>query len=142
MVQLRTKKCVAHPLLQSADELAHDISSVLVDVEDDSHTVVLHLLDNSIFKREVDNELTDPIKLNGSYHVRGELQLIDSLEMKRLFETALPILRACTGANTILLGPLPRYLITKCCEDKSHITNFTNPNYVAEMARHIRDLGK
>ena len=85
MVQLRTKKCVAHPLLQSADELAHDISSVLVDVEDDSHTVVLHLLDNSIFKRKVDNELTDPIKLNGSYHVRGELQLIDSLEMKRLF---------------------------------------------------------
>ena len=127
---------------ESAAELAHDISCVLEDAEDNSFTIVLHLFDNSIYKGLSDGELTDAFKLKGSYHIKGELQLISSTELKSLFETALPIMRACSGSNIILLGPLPRYVNKKCCDEASHITNFGTPEYVASMASSIREMGK
>ena len=98
---------------ESAAELAHDISGVLEDAEEASFTVVLHLFDNSIFKAMVDGDLTDPFKLNGRYHIQGSMQLINSNELKKLFETALTIFRACSGSNIILLGPLPRNINNK-----------------------------
>ena len=98
---------------ESAAELAHDISGVLEDAEEANFTVVLHLFDNSIFKAMVDGDLTDPFKLNGRYHIQGSMQLINSNELKKLFETALTIFRACSGSNIILLGPLPRNINNK-----------------------------
>ena len=46
----------------SAAELAHDLNGVLDDADEGSHTVVLHLFDNAIFKGEVNGKLADPIK--------------------------------------------------------------------------------
>ena len=68
--------------------------------------------------------------------------MLDHYEFKQLFETALPILQSCTGSNIILLGPLPRYLLNKCCTDPSHITNFGDKEYLAKLGNDIRDLGK
>ena len=127
---------------ESAAELAHDISGVLEDSEDTSFTTVLHLFNNSIFKGLLDGDLTEQFKQNGSYHIKGEMQLINSAELKHLFKTALPILRACSGANIILLGPLPCYINNKCCEDTSHITNFGTPDYIGTIANSIREMGK
>ena len=59
-------------------------------------------------------------------------------DFKLLFETALPF----TGSNIILLGPLPRYLLNKCCSDTNHITNFGEKEYLAKLGNNIRDLGK
>ena len=64
------------------------------------------------------------------------------LPTKQLFETALPINRSCSGSNVILLGPLPRFLLNKCCEDPTHITNFDEKEYLSKMGNDIRDLGK
>ena len=57
----------------SAAEMAQDIAGVLEDEYDGSHTLVLHLVDNAIFKGEVNGELADPIKINGTYHIKGKL---------------------------------------------------------------------
>ena len=116
-------------LKDSAADLAQDLSGVLEEASEGSHTVILHLFDNSIYKGEVDSELTDPVKLNRKYHVRGKLKLIDNADFKNLFETALPIIHACRSSNVILLGPLPRFLLNKCCVDLSHITNFGDSGY-------------
>ena len=56
-----------------AAELAHDLTGVLEDGDEGSHTVVLHLFDNSIFKGEVDGELTDPFKIGKKFHISGKL---------------------------------------------------------------------
>ena len=126
----------------SAADLAQDLSGVLEDASEGSHTVILHLFNNSIYKGEVDGELTDPVKLSRKFHVRGKLKLIDNADFKNLFETALPIIRACRGSNVLLLGPLPRFLLNKCCEDLSHITNFGESGYTGKMGNDIRELGK
>ena len=79
----------------SAAEMAQDIAGVLEDEYDGSHTLVLH-------KGEVNGELAEPIKINGTYHIKGKLRLVDSATFKLLFESALPILRACSASNIIL----------------------------------------
>ena len=109
---------------ESAAEVALDLAGVLDDATDGSHTIVLHIFDNSIYKGEAGGELTDPVRINRKYHIEGKLVVLDHPEFKRLFETALPIFRSCTGSNIILLGPLPRYLLSKCCTEPSHVTNF------------------
>ena len=126
----------------SAAELAHDLTGVLEDADEGSHTVVLHLFDNSIFKGEVDGELTDPFKIGRKFHIRGKLQVTTHADFKQLFEMALPIIRSCSGYNVILLGPLPRFLLNKCCSDPTHISNFEEKDYLSKLGTDIRDLGK
>ena len=104
--------------------------------------MVLHLFDNSIFKGEVDGELTDPFKIGKKFHISGKLQLINHADFKQLFEMTLPIIRRCSGSNVILLGPLPRFLLNKCCTDPTHITNFDEKEYLSKLGNDIRDLGK
>ena len=99
-------------------------------------------MDNSIHEGEVDGELTDPVKLHKTYHIKGKLGLVDHADFKKLFETALPIIMSCVGSNIILLGPLPRFLLNKCCSDSSHITNFDDKKYLEKMGKDIRDIGK
>ena len=127
---------------ESAADLAQDLSGVLEEASEESHTVLLHLFDNSIYKGEVDGELTDPIKLSRKFHIRGKLKLTDNADFKNLFEMALLIIRACCGSNVILLGPLPRFLLNKCCEDPSHSANFGENGYIGKMGNDIRELGK
>ena len=37
------------------------------------------------------------------------------------------------GTQIIVIGPLARYAIRKCCENEDHITNFDEPTYVRDM---------
>ena len=54
----------------------------------------------------------------------------------------MPILRTARGANVILVGPLPRYAVDRCCTDTIHITNFGDSDYLAQMAEKIKNLAK
>ena len=54
----------------------------------------------------------------------------------------MPILRTTRGANVILVGPLPRYAVDKCCTDTSHITNFGDSDYLAQMAEKLKNMAK
>ena len=54
----------------------------------------------------------------------------------------MPILRTVRGANVILVGPLPRYAVDRCCADTSHITNFGDSDYLAQMADKLKNLAK
>ena len=104
--------------------------------------MVLHLFDNAIFKGETDRELTDPFKLGKKFHISGKLRVITRADFKQLFQMALQIIQSCSGTNVILLGPLPRFLLNKCCSDPDHITNFEEKDYLSKLGNDIRDLGK
>lgn len=64
----------------------------------------------------------------------GDLKLV-SKDMKDLFITALPLTKAAGAKKVILMGPMPRYLVAKCCEDASHLTNYDDEDYVEEMKK-------
>ena len=47
--------------------------------------------------------------------VPGKLEVINSKHVKELFETAMPVFRAARGAEILVIGPLQRYIMQKCC---------------------------
>ena len=42
----------------------------------------------------------------------------------------------------MIIGPMPRYAVAKCCEDPSHITNFNDDAYSTEMAARMNEIAK
>jgi len=62
--------------------------------------------------------------------------------MRLLFETAAPIFRATKNVPTFVLGPVPRYVLSPCCEEPGHITNMQEEDYTAKISVKVRDLGR
>ena len=54
----------------------------------------------------------------------------------------MPILRTSKGTNIILIGPMPRYAVSKCCHDTAHITNFQDEAYSTDMAARLKETAK
>ena len=67
--------------------------------------------------------------------------LVTGHQLKVLFETAMPTLRAARGARIILVGPLPRYMVGRCCSVSSHITNYDNDDYVKHISNTLKEVG-
>ena len=126
----------------TASDLADDIAGILEDVAVEDCTIILQIYDNAIYKAVNGETWSDPVKQGGKYHVPGKLDIVGEAEVKSLFEAAMPILRTTRGANVILVGPLPRFAVDKCCTDTSHITNFGDSDYLAQMAEKLKNLAK
>ena len=54
----------------------------------------------------------------------------------------MPIIRASRGASLLLIGPLPRYVVGKCCNSTTHITNFDQEDYVGNIRDMVKEVGK
>ena len=114
---------------KTAEDLAYDIENVVVeDLDPANVTIILNILDNNIYRGNVDGKQVETVKLDGSYHIPGKLEIVDSRIVKELFDTAMPVLRAARGAEVLIVGPLQHYMEQKCCLDNSHITNFEDPD--------------
>jgi hypothetical protein len=75
-----------------------------------------------------------------NFHVEGELKLISKEDMKEIFLLILPLIKAAKGKRIIIMGPLPRYLLTRFCGNPGHLTNRNGDNYIDEMIQAIRDV--
>jgi hypothetical protein len=95
--------------------------------------VVLHLFDNNIFMGKEEGGCRRQARRDegGRYHILGELVTIEKEELKNLVELVMPIFKAATGTATFVLGPTPRYLTGKCCEDPTHLSNFKKSEFAA-----------
>jgi hypothetical protein len=41
-------------------------------------------------------------------------------------------------ANVIIVVPIPRYVVGKCCDSTDHITNYDDPDYVDEVMKYVK----
>ena len=126
---------------KTAEDLAYHIENVVEDLDPANFTIILNILDNNIYRGNVDGKQVEPVKLDCGYHIPGKLEIVDSRIVKELFDTAMPVLRAARGAEVLIVGPLQRYLEQKCCLDNSHITNFVDPDYATRIAGAIKEVG-
>ena len=70
----------------NARDLANDISDALEATEClEDVTVILNLFDNSIYKRGCSSNPSEPLRLNGSYHLAGRLNIVSEDNFKSLF---------------------------------------------------------
>jgi hypothetical protein len=80
--------------------------------EDDPGTIVLHLLDSSIFyARKPYGSKELPTKgEDGNYHVKGDLVVCSYEQQTDHFNSLLPILDAVGKRPCLFVSPLPRYI--------------------------------
>jgi len=126
----------------SAVEMAEEIGDHLSETTGKA-AVIVQLFDNSIyFGKLPDGTRKEPFKEDGQYHVEGELDTISKERMRELFDIAAPVFRAAKNVPTFVLGPIPRYMTTSCCEEPDHVTNFEDADYAANIAGGVSALGR
>ncbi len=103
--------------------------------------MVAQLHDNSLFKgTNYRGAPADTIIISRSYHVEGNLQIVDGEAFKELFDLSLPLLKAAKGHNLVIIGLLPRYVTYRCCGDEGHLTNY-NKDYIDAVAAGVKEWG-
>jgi hypothetical protein len=60
--------------------------------------------------------------------------------MKEIFLLILPLIKAAKGKQIIIMGPMHRYLLARCCENAGHLTNHNGEHYIDKMIQAIRDV--
>ena len=93
--------------IESAAEVALALAGVLEDASDGSHTIILPIFATSIYKGEVDCELSDPVRINRKHHIEDKLVVQDHTDFKQLFETTLPIIQSWLAQTSSCWGPSP-----------------------------------
>jgi hypothetical protein len=100
--------------------------------EYNGETVIIYQLFNNSCYLSSDEEGNRCLPVKGRdnmYHVPGRLVFASRDEFRGLFTTVLPLLRAGLDNTKVLLSPLMRYIVQKCCEDDTHIINKGLSNY-------------
>ncbi len=127
---------------RTVTDIQEELEAALAALNCHTITVVAHLYDNCLFKgSDYSGAPVDPIKQGRSYHIEGDLQVLDGDCFKEVFDTSLPLLKATKGHKLLLVGPLPRYVTYKCCDDDSHITNYDNDDYIDNVAAGVKERG-
>jgi len=102
-------------------------------------TVICDLMSNITYRyTQLDGQLLLPVKLNGCYHILGEV----TTATRELLVTILKKLRRLLDqlpGNKVVISPLPRYLYTACCTDPTHCTGIGEPGHARDL---ITKVGK
>ena len=103
-----------------------------------SDVLVLDLFSNSAYMGT--DEAGMPRKavrspVDGRYHLTGQLQAAPKTLYSTVLNDARDVIGAAGDASIVLVAPFPRYVVGKCCDDPSHITNFGGDDYYTEMYR-------
>jgi hypothetical protein len=115
-------------------------------VDKSSSIIVFYNLDSSAYRAATldgDNpQLVPARQLNGggSYHLEGELVITPKEIFQKILKVCLPLLQLHPDVQKLILSPSPRYWLTKCCEEPSHIPNFSQPEYEDEMFTGLANL--
>ena len=127
---------------EAADDLASDISGIMMTKDVSKVIIVLQIFDNSVYKGLIGKEIMNPVKLDGRYHIPGKLVVIGQDELKELFGLATKVIRAAQGAPVIIISPLYRYVTGRCCRDSTHISNYEDTNFTRMMGNSIQSICK
>jgi hypothetical protein len=95
---------------------------------------VFDLFGNSSVRFEqFDGSTALPFKSHGKHHLGGDVLVTPPDVFKKTVENVMPILIAKGDIPCVLIPPIPRYLFSRCCDDKGHCTNANKENYQADL---------
>jgi uncharacterized membrane protein YgcG len=108
--------------------------------------VILDIFGNSSVKfRHVDGALVLPMKVDGKYHLLGDVVIETDTGIKTLLKTAEPLLEEVAGMPTLVNPPHPRFVFTSCCRDNTHAPNTRDDSHQSTMLNgfaHFRSMVK
>ena len=59
---------------------------------------------------------------------------------KQIFASSLPVIRVGGKLKKVLLSPLPRFIMGRCCPDTGHLKNFGTKEYVRAMGNTLAEI--
>jgi uncharacterized membrane protein YgcG len=96
----------------------------------DRSLVVLFNLDcAAFFAVTEDGEVAPPKNIDGHYHLDGEMAIATKDMFQKTLKVCAPLLKLKPNIKKLVLSPLPRYWLEKCCNEESHVTNFGTEEY-------------
>jgi hypothetical protein len=126
------------------ENMVTQLKSVLHEEYNGETVIIYQLFDNSCYM-SCDEEGNRCLPIKGRdnvYHVPGRLVFASRDDFRGLFTTVLPLLRAGLDNTKVLLSPMMRYIVQKCCEDDSHIINKGLSNYGTNMGTALGKMGE
>jgi len=100
-------------------------------------TVVIDSMSNTAFLGTDDDGLPIPAEKSEEdrrYHLKGELQLAPPSAFRNTIKLVETIISNTGDAKIVLTVPLPRYCLTACCDDTSHVSNRLDPDFLRELS--------
>jgi hypothetical protein len=95
---------------------------------------VIHNLDNAAYYAMTEEgDLIPSRRLEGHYHLDGSLVIASKEQFRFTLKTCLPLFNYKPEICKIVLSPMPRYWVGKCCGDAEHIPNFHDQDYEKTM---------
>jgi hypothetical protein len=90
-----------------------------------SETVVIQLLDNSIFFGKTDEGALMPASRgqDGRLHIKGDLEVAGKERQMEVLNMLKPLLDLLRDKKIILVAPMPRYVAAGCCDEREHVSN-------------------
>jgi hypothetical protein len=107
-------------------------------------TVILDLLSNGSFMGTTDDGTPSPVvpMADGRYHVPGSLVPTPMSIARKALQSCKGIANAVKNSKVILVGPSPRYVSGRCCDDVCHLENYNNPDYETEILGGIEAVNR
>ena len=65
----------------------------------------------------------------------GELQATPKTVFEQIVSDATDLASVTNVCKTVLISPIPRYILTKCCSDPTHLTNWEKESLPNEIHR-------
>ena len=139
-----TVTSLADPTWRLTEENAATLANSLKTAASNnpSATVILQLYDSSVYYSSTGpGERSLPRRgQDGHYHVPGDLVMADWPTFKQIFASSLPLIRAGGKLKKVLLSPLPRFIMGRCCPDTGHLKNFGTKEYVRAMGNTLAEI--
>jgi hypothetical protein len=103
--------------------------------------ILIDQLSNNVFcGTDSDGNHCDPVNIEGGWHITGNLCVRAKPYVKASRSKCRKIMDACPDAKIIFLAPIPQYILSPCCADPEHITNFTDPDYVRDISGELEKV--
>jgi hypothetical protein len=137
--------CLAEPGFRAGPSTCGRISRRLTELTPGrGDTVILDLLSNSSFMGTSDDGMPLPVMpmSDGKYHVPGSLIPTPMSIIRKTLQSCECIANAVKNSKVILIGPFPRYVSRRCCNDAGHLENYNNPDYENEILGGIDSINR
>ncbi len=107
-------------------------------------TVILDLLSNGSFMGTTEDGMPLPVVplTDGRYHVPGSLIPTPLSIIRKTLQSCEGIASVVKKSKVILIGPSPRYVSGRCCDDVTHLENYNNPDYENEILSGIETVNR
>jgi hypothetical protein len=117
-------------------ELAEKLLKLNITTDD---VTIIDPLSNSFFCGfDIEGDPTEPVKLaDGKWHILGDLTCRHRTKLKRVLDELSKAIDSQSSPRIVIVTPVPRYLLAKCCSDPDHITNFADRHYITEIEKEL-----